>query len=211
MKRFDLWRLAALAMAVSLPTFTSCTGKKVQALLEPSVALGRVLAEDAMQAAGTKKQITIISPDSSWGPASTVEEAFKAALKSKGFSAVTAKAANLGDPMRFGTVGLMAPDFAEALEKSGAAGAVVSFAGGPLFWQSESARLNLPHPPVFVVATATLGNVPGVPTDHRQLQAMLDAGLIQLAIIDGSEPQAAKADAAHELFAQNFRRLRKAD
>jgi hypothetical protein len=113
--------------------------------------------------------------------------------------------------MRLGTVGLMAPDFAEALEKSGAAGAVVSFVGGPLFWQSEAARLNSPHPPVFVVATAMLGNVPGVPTDHRQLQSMLDAGLIQLAIIDGSESQAAKGDAAHELFAQNFRKLRKTD
>ncbi len=211
MKLFCFRNLPALVATLSLATSISCTPKKVQTLLEPSVALGVVLAEDAMQAAGTKKQITFISPDASWGPSSTAEEAFKNALTSKGFAAVTAKAANLGDPMHPGTVGLMAPDFAEALEKSGAAGAVVSFVGGPLLWQSEAARLNSPHPPVFVVATAMLGNVPGVPTDHRQLQAMLEAGIIQYAIIDGSEPQLTKSSAAHDLFAQNFQRLRKTD
>jgi len=211
MKRFALWRLAASVITVFLLAFTSCTRKKVQSLLAPSIALGTVLAEEVMQAAGTKKQIAVISPDANWGPASTVEEAFKSALKSKGFSVVTAKVANLGDPMRPGSFGLMAPDFAEALEKSGAAGAVVSFAGGPLLWQGEGARLSSQHPPVFVVATVMLGNVPGVATDRRQLQAMLDAGVVQLAIVDGAEPEAAKGDATHELFAQNFHRLRKGD
>jgi hypothetical protein len=197
--------------AVLLLATSACSRKAVQVLLEPSVALGTVLAEEVIQTAGPKKEIAVISPDASWGPASTVETTFKSVLQSRGYTVVTARSANLGDPMHMSSVGLMASDFAEALEKSSSAGALVSFAGGPQFWQALGARLNAPHPPVFVVATAMLGNVPGLPTDHGQLQAMVNAGAVQVAIIDGAEalPAAAKTDELHSVFAQNFSQLRK--
>jgi hypothetical protein len=64
---------------------------------------------------------------------------------------------------------------------------------------------------VLVVATMTLGTVPGVATDRLLLANLLEARIIQLAIVDGADPAAPKAgtgDANHELFAQNYRILR---
>ncbi len=51
--------------------------RRSQVLLEPSEALSSVLADEAVQLAGTKKQIALITPDASWGPPSTVEESLK--------------------------------------------------------------------------------------------------------------------------------------
>ena len=204
--------LCSCSTAILLLGFSSCTPKETQVLLEPSHALGTVLAEETVRAAGTKKRITIISPDVNWGPASTVEEAFRVALKKQGVSVVATKTANLGDPMRSGPVGLKSVDFFDAMKSAVGAGAVVSFVGAPLLAPGEEARLNPDHPPVLVVATTMLGSVPGVATPRMQLARMLDAGTIQVAFIDGTEPtgQAAdKTDAAHELFAKHYRQLRR--
>jgi hypothetical protein len=92
---------------------------------------------------------------------------------------------------------------------------VVSFAGAPLLGQGDAARLSPgQHPPVLVVATMTLGTVPGVASDRSLLASLLEAEIIQLAIVDGaapSAPTAAKGDADQELFAQNYRILRRAN
>jgi len=67
---------------------------------------------------------------------------------------------------------------------------------------------------VLVVATSTLGNVPGVPVDRMQLARALDSKAIRLAIIDGADSspeKPAKVDAVHELFAQHYRILRRPD
>jgi hypothetical protein len=89
---------------------------------------------------------------------------------------------------------------------------VVSFEGAPLLGQGDAARLSPgQHPPVLVVATMTLGTVPGVASDRLLLANLLEARNIQLAIVDGADPAAPKAgtgDANHELFAQNYRILR---
>lgn len=110
---------------------------------------------------------------------------------------------------------MKAADFIEALDKSAGAGAVVSFAGAPLLQQSDAARLSTgQHPPVLVVATMTLGTVPGVASDRLLLANLLEAGIIQLAIVDGADPSApaaGKGDADHELFVQNYRILRRAN
>jgi len=195
-----------------LLTLAGCTSKETRALLQPPQALGLVLASEAARAAGARKLVAVISPDASWGPASTAEEAFRAAMKKQGFAVINAKSANLGDPMR-SRPGLKAADFFDALEKSADAGAVVSFAGAPLLGLADVARVNArSHPPVLVVATMTLGTVPGVATDRSLLANLLEAGAIQLAIIDGADaaaPTAAKGDADHQLFAQNYRILRR--
>jgi len=190
----------------------SCTPKETKALLGPSEALGTVLAEETTRLAGAKKQVAVISPDANWGAVSTAEEAFKNALKKQGFTIVTAKAANLGDPMRRGQIGLKAGDFLEALDKSADAGAMVSFAGAPMLILAEAGRVHPGHPPILVVATASLGNVPGIWGDPMQLARLLEAKIIDLAIIDGADPAAqasGKSDAAHALFAQNYRILRR--
>jgi hypothetical protein len=198
-------------LVVLLLAFAGCSSKEGQALLQPPQTLGLVLASQATHVAGTKKQVAVITPDASWGPASTAEEAFRSAMKKQGFSVVTAKSANLGDPMR-GRPGLKAADFFEALEKSAGAGAVVSFAGAPILRQGDDARLSSgQHPPVLVVATMTLGTVPGVANDRLLLANMLEARIIQLAIVDGEDPEVLKADhgdATQELFARNYRILR---
>ena len=201
------WLAALLSLGLA-----SCTPKETQTLLGPSQALGAVLAEEATRAAGAKKRVALILPDTNWGPASAVEEALKAALKKQGFSTFTAKSADLGDPMRRGQVGLKPADFLEALEKAAAAAGVVSLAGAPLLKPGDAARLGPDHPPVLVVATGTLGNLPGVPAEHRQLATLLESKIVQLAIIDSSSESAAqppgKTDATHQLFAQNYLILR---
>jgi hypothetical protein len=72
----------------------SCKPKKTRVLLQPSRHLGVVLAEQTAQLAGAKKRVAIITPDANCGPASTVEESFKAAIQKQGFSVVTVKSAN---------------------------------------------------------------------------------------------------------------------
>jgi hypothetical protein len=111
-----------------------------------------------------------------------------------------------------GQVGLKAKDFFEALDKSAGAGAVISLAGAPLLKPGDPERVSPDHPPVLVVATAMQGNKMGLRTDPEQLARLLEAKVIQLAIIDGADPAApppGKSDAAHALFAQNYSILRR--
>jgi hypothetical protein len=208
--RISLFVLALL-LACFLP---ACKPKELQALLEPSEAMSSVLAEEAVQLAGSKTRIALIIPDASWGPPSTVEGSLKAALKKRGVTVVIAKAANVGNPMFSGEVGLKAADFFEAMEAAAGAGAVISLVGAPRLNPSDAARLRADHPPVLIVATAMMGNKMGVRTDHAQLARLLEGRVIQLAIVDGGTPAVSasnKSDATRSLFAQNYRILRRAD
>ena len=185
--------------------------KEVQALLEPSQALGEVLAQEAVRLAGPNRSITVITHDNSWGPPSTAERALLAALKKQNATLDLVQAARLGNPMLSGEVGLKAADFFEAMEKSAKAGAVISLVGAPLLKEGDAARLTSPHPPVLVVATASLGDKMGVHTDPVQLANLLEAKVIQLAIIDGEDPATqptTKPDPHRALFAQHYRILR---
>ena len=205
-KRYPLFAAAVVLLLLS------CTPKETKVLLGPSEALGTVLADEAARVAGARKQVAIISPDANWGAVSAAEEAFRSALKKQGFTIMTAKAANLGDPMRRSQLGLKAGDFLDALDKSADAGAIVSFAGAPLLGPGDAPRVKPGHPPVLVVATASLGNVPGIWGDPAQLARLLDAKTIDLVIVDGADPAAppaGKSDAAHALFAQNYSILRR--
>ena len=107
----DRTKRCLLFAAAGVLLLLSCAPKETKVLLGPSEALGTVLADEAARVAGAKKQVAIISPDASWGAVSAAEEAFKKALKKQGFTTVTAKAANLGDPMRRSQIGLKAGDF----------------------------------------------------------------------------------------------------
>src|SRR3990172_1240416 len=110
--------LNILCLTAVLPfAFPACTPEETKSSLQSGQALGIVLAEETVRAAGAKKTVAVISPDANWGPTSTVEASFNTALKKKGFTVVAAKSANLGDPMRSGEVGLKPADFLEVLEK----------------------------------------------------------------------------------------------
>jgi hypothetical protein len=201
----------ALLLILGCP---ACKPKELQALLEPSQALSSVLAEEAVRLAGTKKQVALITPDASWGPPSILEDYLKGALKKRGLTVVTAKAAAVGNPMLSGEIGLKANDFVEALEKSAGAGAIISLAGAPLLKPGDEARVSLDHPPVLVVATAMQGTKMGLRCDPVKLAGLLEAKVIQLAIIDGADPAVnpiGKRDSTHELFSQNYRILRRPD
>lgn len=201
--------LAALALAIA-----GCSPNKTQTLLQPPQALGVVLAEEAAHAAGANHQVAVISPNENWGPMSLTETTFRAAMKTKGYSIVTAKSANLGDPMKMRGVGLTGVDFIEALGQSGGVGAVVCFCGAPLLSPSDAGRVGTGHPPVLVAATIMLGTEPGVPGNRALLTNLLDAKIIQLAVIDGPDaaaPNAGSGDATHKLFAQNYSILRAAE
>ena len=206
-------RLAQFGLAfLLLCLLPACKPKELQALLEPSRALSTVLAEEAVRLAGAKKQVALITPDSSWGPPSVIVEYLKGALKKHGVTVVIAKAAEVGNPMFSGQIGLKSKDFFEALEKSAGAGAVISLAGAPLLMPGDAERASPDHPPVLVVATAMQGDKMGLRCDPLQLARLLEAKVIQLAIIDGADPVASppgKSDAAHALFAQNYSILRR--
>jgi hypothetical protein len=191
----------------------ACSPDRTQALLEPSQALGVVLAEETVRAAGANHQVVVISPNANWGPMSTVETAFRSALKKQGFSIASTKSVDLGNPMRF-QAGLKGADFLAALDQAGGAGAVVSLCGAPVLSPGDLGLVAAAHPPVLVVATTMLGAVPGVAGNRSVLTSLLAAKIIQLAIIDGSDsaaPNAGKRDPAHELFYQNYRILRPGD
>jgi hypothetical protein len=202
-----IWVLAA-----SLVLLVSCKPDETKSLLEPSQALGPVLAEEAIHAAGVNKKIAVISHDTSWGPPSPVEQDFAAALQKQGYAAVTVASANLGDPMRRHQVGLRAEDFIQAVEKASDAGAIVSFVGAPLLSREEAAQMPPAHPPILVVALTTMGGQIGVPGNPQRLASLLDAKIIQAAIVNGASDATAtsssKGDATHQLFAQNYTILR---
>ena len=207
-------RIFAFGLVLLLLLGPGCKPKELQALLEPSQALSAVVAEEAARLAGPKKQVALITPDASWGKPSSVEEALKSALKKRGLTVITAKAANLGNPMLSGPIGLKAGDFFEAVEKSAGAGAIISLVGAPLLTPDEAAHLSRDHPPVLVVATAMLGDKMGVRSDPVQLAGLLEAQVIQLAVIDGADPAANrpnKPEPTRELFSQNYRILRRPD
>jgi hypothetical protein len=209
MRNYHL-KVAGLVLCLPL-AFTSCTPKETQSLLLPASALGVVLAEETAHLAGARKQIVLITPDASWGPASTAEKSFKDALKKQGVAILAIKSVNVGDPMKSGQIGLKAADLLDAVQKSADIGAIVSFAGAPLVNPADASAFPAEHPPLLVVATASLGDLPGVPGDRMALGRMLDARMVQLAIVDGADPAApksAKADATHDLFHQNYLILR---
>jgi len=198
----------ALLLLVAAVFLDSCGQNTSKTALKPSVALGSVLAEEAINLAGKSNKVAIISHDASWGPASPVEAAFTAELKKRGFSSFIAKAATLGDPMHGGEVGLHPADFAEALQNAGDAGVVVSFAGPPLLTANDAAKVAPTHPPILIVATAGMGDQPGFPGSLGRVEQLLDARIIQLAIVDGGmgpdAPAPKKTDVTHELFARNY-------
>lgn len=200
-----------LLLVLFLP---GCKPKELQALLEPSEALSSVLADEAVRLAAPKKQVALITPDASWGPPSTVQEALERGLKKRGATVVIAKAANVGNPMFAGKIGLKGQDFLEALEKAAGAGAIISLVGAPVLKPDEVARVKPDHPPVLVVATAMVGNKMGVRAEPTQLAPLLDAKVIQLAIVDGANPpmlKGGKADPVFERFAQHYSILRLRD
>lgn len=193
---------------------SGCQPKEVQTLVEPSQALGAVLADEAIRVLGPRKQVALITHDTSWGQPSTAEQAFRAAMKKHGVTIEPVRAVNPGNPMLSGEVGLKSADFLDALDKAGKAGAIVSLVGAPSLTEADIAQASQGHPPVFVVATASLGDKMGVHTDPVQLARLLDAKVIQLAIIDGAEPAASnagKSDPKREMFAQHYRILRRPD
>ncbi len=188
----------------------SCSSRESKLLLEPSQALGTVLAGETVKVAGIKKQVVLILPQ--WAANSTAGESFKTALKKQGVTIAFTTSADMGDPMGRSPIGLKSADFFNALEKGADTGAIVSLAGAPLLNAQDLARLNSNHPPVLVVTTSSLGNVLGAPADETYLSRLLDAKVIQLAIVDGkyesNAQSAGKTDATQQLFFQHYSILR---
>jgi hypothetical protein len=195
-----------LYSVIPLVALASCS-KDTGPLLDPSRVLSAVAADEAIQMAGGNKNITVIVPAPGWEAVTLMAKGLEAEAKKRGISVAT-KATNVGDPMK-GDFGWKSADFINALAAAPDTGAIVSLAGAPLLKPAEIPRVPSTHPPILIVATAQL-----VPGDQMQLARLLDAKIIQAAIIDGGDPSAtksAKADATHELFAQNYRILRRPD
>ena len=207
--RYEIFAGAAAITAVLL-ALTSCSPKENKLQLEPSQALGAELARETRQAAGMKKQVVLILPQ--WAANSTTGESFKAALKKQSLTVAFTIVANVGDPMGRDPLSLKSADFLNALQKGAETGAIVSLAGAPLLNTQDMAQVGASHPPVLVVATRSLGNVLGVPVDRNYLTGLLDAKVVQLAIVDRDSELDSKptgqVDATQQLFSQNYSILR---
>ena len=200
-------------MLLLLTLAPSCKPSKEQTLLEPSQALGKVLAEETVRVAGVKKQVVLIVRGGPAAGESPTEEALRSALQKSGITIVTVKA-DVGNPMLMSGQGLTAADFFGVMDKSAGAGAVISLVGAPLLASGDDTRLGADHPPVLVVATGMLGNRIGVRNTPELLARLLRSKAIQLAVIDGAEPPppaTGTSDATHEIFVQNYHVLRPAD
>ncbi len=189
--------------------FASCKPKEDRTQSEAGSALGSVLAEETIRIAGARKNVVIISQQSGKGTMSSAETEFRNSLKKNGLTIATTLSPDLGNAMRYDEYGLQPRDFVEALEKFSDAGAIVSFIGAPIFKAAQLGSLPAARPPVLVVVVASLGEVPGVAGNRTILPQLLDAKIIQLAIVDGPGSPATKAsDDAHKLFSQHFQILR---
>lgn len=199
-------------MLLLLTFAPSCKPSREQTLLEPSQALGKVLAEEAVLVTGVKKQVVLIVRAGPAAGESPTEETLRSALKKSGITIVTVKA-DAGNPMMMKGQGLTATDFFGALDKSAGSGAVISLVGAPLLAPGDVVRLGSEHPPIMIVATSMLGNRIGVRNDPALLAQLLQSKTIQLAIIDGPDlaiQATGTKDSAHETFAQNYHILRPA-
>jgi len=213
MRRIDglqLGTACVFAAAMVFLLLAGCRPNETKTLLEPGESIAPVLAEEVIKAAGANKKIAVITHDDSWGPASTVEKEFKAAVEKDGYSVSIAKAAFLGDPMHQKGVGLQADDFFEGVQNAAGSGAIVSFDGAPLVSPDDAGKLPNDHPPILVVATRNLGEQLGVPGTPDQITGLLKAKIIQIAIVNGgSDPDSSgKTDETHQLFAKNYTILR---
>ncbi len=203
--RLPLFALGALLLVA----LAGCTPSDTRQLLDRSEALGAVLAEETARLAGPNKKVAVILPH--WGTASTLGESLQKSLKKRGVTVAFSIPADVGNPMHRVALGLKSADFLAAMEKAAGLGAVVSLAGTPLVEPQDASKLSPDHPPVIVVATASLGNVMGLPGDRGHLASLLDAKIVRLAFIDGPDPDAppsGKADAIHQAFALNYRVIR---
>ena len=191
-----------------LVAFAACKPKEINELRQAGSALSTVFAAETALAAGANKQIVMIVPKATQGPLANVGDEFKTAFQKEGLSIVEILSVDLGDPMRYGEFGWKAVDFLEAIQKHPGVGAIVSLAGAPLLNRNDLGQVPATHPPILVIATAQIGMAPGVPANPSVMAQMLDAKIIQLAVVDGEGTPSGKSDKAHKLFSQHFQILR---
>ncbi len=196
--------LRVLSLCGLVLAFAAC---KPNGAIDGSDSLQTVLALETAQAASANKQVVLIASNAVQGPGATVRKEFKVALEKQGLSVVEIKQADLGDPMRYDEFGLKATDFLEVMRKHSGVGAIISLVGAPLLRVNDFSSLQSTHPPVLVVATRQIGFAPGVPANPGVLEQMLNAKIIQVAIVEGAGTSG-KSDKAYKTFDQNYRIFR---
>lgn len=190
-----------------LLSFSACQPKEINQLADAGSALKTVFALETAKVAGANKQVVMIVPNATKGPAAAIGGEFKSALQKQGLSVVEMKPVDLGDPMRYDQYGLKADDFFAVLQKHSSVGAIVSLVGAPIIQANDVGKIPAIHPPVLVIATRQIGIALGVPTNPTVLEQMVNAKIIQLAVLDGAG-SSGKPDEAHKIFDQQFRILR---
>lgn len=198
--------LTLIFFCASLFAFVACKPKEVGDLNDSASALKTVFAAETAKLAGANKKIVLIVSKPIPGATGNVGQDFKDAFQKVGVSVVETKVVDLGDPMRYGTYGLSAADFLDAIEKHPEAGAIASLVGAPRI--SSPGQVPATHPPVSVIATRQIGLAPGVAGNPDVLAQLLRAKIIQLAIVDGTGASGQKGDKARALFDQHYQILR---
>lgn len=194
--------ITALFLAAS-----GCKPKEINQLAQAGSALSTIFAAETAKTAGGKKQIVMIVSNTAQGPWANVASEYRGAFEKQGLSVVETKAVDLGDAMHYADYGLKAADLLDAITKHSEAGAIVSLVGAPLLRANDLGSIPANHPPILVIATAQIGLAPGVPGNLATLMQMLDAKVVQWAIVDGAGTGGGKTD-TEKNFNQHYQILR---
>ncbi len=147
----------------------------------PHVAIGEILAEQALNLTKGGGRILLIAPDTTMfrHPGPEVQlEAFHQALK-KGGASVSATNLIKLDPLRL--IRVPSGDFAEIIRKSGENDVIVSLLGPPVLTAEHRARLTAKHGRVVAVCS---GDTPR----QLNLKSLFEDGFLHVAVISRTHP-----------------------
>ncbi len=187
--------LVIIASGVSI--YLSQRSPTARVNLKPFEGVGQVGAESTSKLLNGSGRLVLVAYDAKSSPLEASVTAFTAELKKfPGLSvAATERVSMKMEEMAMPEMGLKATEYLRIVQKHGDADAIVSFVGGPSF-PNQDYRQVPERRPKFVVLS---GYTP-------QTKSLMQAGVVNLAIVPRFEPQKAEAEpkTAREWFERFF-------
>ena len=205
MKKLLIALFSILATAASLYFLLHKPVEKAeQAATNASEALGQRAGEEVARLVGNKGEIAVMSLDIAPGQAPTFVaqmDRFVKTLKKHGVKVGAIKLMPGGLTALVLGTGLPAQDYAELVQQSPNAGAIVSFVGPPNLPPAELQKFQADHPPLVVIDTFGVLKGPALP-------AMLETKAVALAFEPLNSLEAEKEKLRADLFDRYYRILR---
>jgi hypothetical protein len=197
--------IAVAAIAISLfLLFHKPTEKAEKLATDASEALGLRAAEEVTQLIGHKGQVAILKMEIQPGQAPTAVatvEMFRQTLKRHGFAVVRTKALPGGLTSLVMGSGIPGKDYADFVEATPIADAVVTFAGLPSLPPEELEKFQANHPPLVVVDI--FGTLKG-----PLLPELVEKKTVTLAIVPRNATEVEAAGNEARIFERYYKVLR---